>query len=474
MKLCAFGEKYFERKPNRSGRIQKELGGLAKLLLYLCPEKALPFYFFPNKFGWDTFLTFWDNNDNCNNNEKISIPCKAHNYGCRFLARAEMRCLYIYFTRIAQISNVAKNQNDANKTKKANEKGKAKLCMKKRLFSPILLLFLVFLLLQSGMQTAFAASDAALETAVRPGELLIPGGNAFGIKLFTKGVVVIGVTDVQTASGLTTPAADAGLEVGDVIVEIDGREVNTAEETKALIGACEGRSLSVVYERDGERVSTVLTPQLDAAENEYRGGVWVRDSTAGIGTVTYVNAADGSFGGLGHGICDVETGELLPMLRGVVVDVEITGVEKGRKNDPGELRGSLSPFRCGLLAQNTGVGVFGSFDELPADLGEAIPAAADSEVETGKAYILSTLDGHTREQFEIEITKLSTDTESKNMVLKVTDERLLEKTGGIVQGMSGSPIIQNGRLVGAVTHVMVNDPTRGYGILVSRMLAAAG
>ena len=308
--------------------------------------------------------------------------------------------------------------------------------MKKRHFSPILLLFLVFLLLQSGVQTTFAASDGALETAVQPGELLIPGGNAFGIKLFTKGVVVIGVTDVQTASGLTAPAADAGLEVGDVIVEIDGHEVNTAEETKALIGACEGRSLSVVYERGGERVSTVLTPQLDAAENEYRGGVWVRDSTAGIGTVTYVNAADHTFGGLGHGICDVETGELLPMLRGVVVDVEITGVEKGRKNDPGELRGSLSPFRLGLLAQNTGVGVFGSFDALPAGLGEAIPAAADSEVETGKAYIISTLDGHTREQFEIEITKLSTDTDSKNMVLKVTDERLLEKTGGSGQGVS--------------------------------------
>lgn len=346
--------------------------------------------------------------------------------------------------------------------------------MKKRHFSPILLLFLVFLLLQSGVQTTFAAADGALETAVQPGELLIPGGNAFGIKLFTKGVVVIGVTDVQTASGLTAPAADAGLEVGDVIVEIDGHEVNTAEETKALIGACEGRSLSVVYERGGERVSTVLTPQLDAAENEYRGGVWVRDSTAGIGTVTYVNAADHTFGGLGHGICDVETGELLPMLRGVVVDVEITGVEKGRKNDPGELRGSLSPFRLGLLAQNTGVGVFGSFDELPAGLGEAIPAAADSEVETGKAYIISTLDGHTREQFEIEITKLSTDTDSKNMVLKVTDERLLEKTGGIVQGMSGSPILQDGRLVGAVTHVLVANPAEGYGIFLENMLTTAG
>lgn len=140
---------------------------------------------------------------------------------------------------------------------------------------------------------------------------------------------------------------------------------------------------------------------------------------------------------------------------------------------PANCAAACRPFGCGLLAQNTGVGVFGSFDELPADLGEAIPAAADSEVETGKAYILSTLDGHTREQFEIEITKLSTDTESKNMVLKVTDERLLKKTGGIVQGMSGSPILQNGRLVGAVTHVLVNDPTRGYGIFAQTMLEQA-
>lgn len=189
--------------------------------------------------------------------------------------------------------------------------------MKKRLFSPILLLFLVFLLLQSGMQTAFAASDAALETAVRPGELLIPGGNAFGIKLFTKGVVVIGVTDVQTASGLTTPAADAGLEVGDVIVEIDGREVNTAEETKGAYRRLRGRSLSVVYERDGRAGSApCLRRSLTRRRTSTAAACGSATRLPGIGTVTYVNAADGSFGGLGHGICDVETGELLPMLRG--------------------------------------------------------------------------------------------------------------------------------------------------------------
>ena len=337
----------------------------------------------------------------------------------------------------------------------------------------LVMLFTVFAP-QNGVSGTAVQSYGALtatECAWQPGQMLIPGGSAFGIKLFTKGVVIVGTTDVQTAAGLADPAAEAGLEPGDVIISIDGSEVNTVEETKEKIGASGGRSLSIEYERGGERISTVLTPVLSAADNEYRGGIWVRDSTAGIGTVTYVNAADGSFGGLGHGICDVDTGELLPLGRGVVVSVDITGVEKGVKNDPGELRGTLSPFRCGMLDKNTQYGVFGKLDSLPDGLGEAIPAAADAQIETGRAYIISTLDGNTRETYEIEITDISPDTETKNLVLKVTDERLLEKTGGIVQGMSGSPIIQNGRLVGAVTHVMVSDPTCGYGIFISRMLA---
>ena len=166
----------------------------------------------------------------------------------------------------------------------------------------LVMLFTVFAP-QNGVSGTAVQSYGALtatECAWQPGQMLIPGGSAFGIKLFTKGVVIVGTTDVQTAAGLADPAAEAGLEPGDVIISIDGSEVNTVEETKEKIGASGGRSLSIEYERGGERISTVLTPVLSAADNEYRGGIWVRDSTAGIGTVTYVNAADGSFGGLGH------------------------------------------------------------------------------------------------------------------------------------------------------------------------------
>ena len=345
--------------------------------------------------------------------------------------------------------------------------------MKKRHFSPILLLFLVFLLLQSGVQTTFAASDGALETAVQPGELLIPGGNAFGIKLFTKGVVVIGVTDVQTASGLTAPAADAGLEVGDVIVEIDGHEVNTAEETKALIGACEGRSLSVVYERGGERVSTVLTPQLDAAENEDRGGVWVRDSTAGIGTVTYYDPATGAFGALGHGITDGDTMALMPFGSGSILPSTVKAVKKGSSGSAGELRGNFDlSGDLGPLCANTDCGIFGTLSQPKP--GEAVQTAPASAVTTGAAEILSNVDGEQVQRFSIRIDRVDPDAKNgRNLLITVTDEALLAKTGGIVQGMSGSPILQNGKLVGAVTHVLVNDPTMGYGVLIENMLEMA-
>lgn len=305
-------------------------------------------------------------------------------------------------------------------------------------------------------------------------EGLCPGGMAFGVKFFTEGVLVVGLTDV-TGFGLTvSPAADAGIQKGDILLSLNGTALESADNLRRLIEESGKNPVTIGLKRGDENMETVLYPALSAEDNKYRAGVWVRDSTAGIGTVTYVNASDGSFAGLGHGICDSDTGTLLPLGRAVVVDVDITGVKKGAAGVPGELKGSFDKVQRGLIEQNTETGVYGAFDEVPEGLSDPLPVGFKEELRTGKAFIYTTLHGDAPEKFEIEIEKIYRDSgETKNFLIKVTDSRLLDETGGIVQGMSGSPIIQNGKLVGAVTHVLINDPTRGYGIFIENMLESA-
>ena len=303
---------------------------------------------------------------------------------------------------------------------------------------------------------------------------LCPGGMAFGVKFFTKGVVIVGLSDVETHGGTLSPATEAGLKAGDVILSMNGKEVNTTDEVGKLIADCKGEGISVSFKRGEEEKSTTVYPAICAKENVYKAGVWVRDSTAGIGTVTYVNAKTGEFGGLGHGICDVDTGALLPLLKGVVVDVAITDVVKGLVSAPGELKGDFSSVKKGSLKENTGVGIFGTFDSLPKNLSEPLPIGLRDEVKEGKAFIYTTLSDNKIGKYEIEIEKIYKDSgQTKNFLIKVTDKNLLKQTGGLVQGMSGSPIVQNGKIIGAVTHVLVNDPTRGYGIFIENMLNAA-
>lgn len=303
---------------------------------------------------------------------------------------------------------------------------------------------------------------------------LCPGGMAFGVKFFTEGVLVVGITGVSGFGITVSPAEEAGIKKGDVIVSVNGTKPESADDLKAMINESRMNAVSIELERDGKRISTTLYPALSAEHNEYRAGLWVRDSTAGIGTVTYVNAADGSFAGLGHGICDSDTGAIMPLGRAVVVDVDINGIKRGKVGSPGELRGAFDKVQRGVIKQNTETGVYGSFDTVPQGLAAPLPIGYKEELKTGKAFIYTTLHGQTPEKFEIEIEKLYRDSGStKNFLIKVTDSRLLDETGGIVQGMSGSPIIQNGKLVGAVTHVLINDPTRGYGIFIENMLQAS-
>ena len=303
---------------------------------------------------------------------------------------------------------------------------------------------------------------------------LIPGGMAFGVKFFTDGCVVIGTTGVESASGLFSPAKDAGLKSGDIIIRAGGREFKTAEELVDLIAGCGGKAITIAYIRDGKENTVNITPVRDNENGKYRIGVLVRDSTAGIGTVTFIDPKTNDFGGLGHGVYDSESAILLPLARGAVVNVNINEVIKSYPNAPGELRGSFDNVAIGELWDNSEQGVFGNFSQIPKTDRAPIPVASRDEVTEGKATILTTLSSGAIGEYGIEIEKIyKSSGNTKNFLIRVTDKSLIDQTGGIVQGMSGSPIIQNGKLVGAVTHVLVNDPTRGYGIFIENMLNSA-
>ena len=297
----------------------------------------------------------------------------------------------------------------------------------------------------------------------------------FGVKFMTEGILIVGFCDIQGMDSATNPSRVAGLRQGDTILRVNGNLLCSASELNDIVEKSNGAAVTVLYTRDGKEYSTSLTPVYSPAEGRYKSGVYVRDSGAGIGTVTFIVPETLAFGGLGHGICDADTGELIPIGRGSVVGVTINGVIKGLAGAPGEVKGYFSSGKTGSLLENTECGVYGVFGSLPNGThSKPIPVGTRNELKNGKAHIYCTLDSNTVERYEIEISEIRREaTSNKCFTVKVTDPRLLEKTGGIIQGMSGSPIIQNGKLVGAVTHVLINDPTTGYGIFIENMLNAA-
>lgn len=304
---------------------------------------------------------------------------------------------------------------------------------------------------------------------------LYPGGIPFGIKFMTDGVLIVGFCDVKSGGANVNPSTAAGLKAGDRIISIDEKPLTSAEELTEIVEKSGGRTLCVVYSREGAEKKTLLTPVYSKTEGVYKTGIYVKDSGAGIGTVSYIDPKTLEFGGLGHGICEGDSGRLVPISKGSVVDVSINGVLKGKVGEPGELKGYFTSGRVGSLLLNNDCGVFGAFVQKPTGLPcDPLSIGLKEELKNGKAYIYTTLDGTLPQKYEIEISNIKTnETHGKCFTVKVTDKALLDKTGGIVQGMSGSPIIQNGKLVGAVTHVLINDPTTGYGIFIENMLAAA-
>ena len=299
-------------------------------------------------------------------------------------------------------------------------------------------------------------------------------GTPFGIKMFSDGAMVVAFTDIRTAGGSANPAKGAGLKMGDVIVSIDGHKTVDNDDVSAAIQAAEGRPVQLVYTRDGAEHTTSLQPVQDADSQRWRAGMWVRDSSAGIGTLTFVDNFTGIYGGLGHSISDADTGQSIALLSGEVAPVTITGYVAGAAGAPGELKGRFTgEGAMGDILINGATGVYGSIRRVMD--GQDMVVAQAQEVCEGPAHILTTIGSDEPAWYDAEIEQISLTEEdpNRNMVIRITDPELLAATGGIVQGMSGSPIVQNDRLVGAVTHVLVNDPARGFGIFAENMLASA-
>lgn len=357
------------------------------------------------------------------------------------------------------------------------------------------LLLAVVMLAVGGVTVCAAAPQAGAGNGSASERVSLPesvyvGGMPFGVKFYTEGILVVGFCDVDVTAGdggcrNVNPARDAGLKTKDVIVGVNGEmPVSAASLTKA-VEESGGKPITLTVKRrtsvhsgktakGGERASELtvtVTPVKSVSENRYKTGLWVRDSGAGIGTVTFIVPGSNAFAGLGHGICDGDTGDLIPMQRGQVTDVTVSGVERGEVGDPGAIKGYFAPGKTGSLLGNTECGVYGVFAALPASAATKLPVGSKRDVKEGDATILCTLDNGKVCSYCVRITSVDPSaTGSKCFTLTVTDPALIEKTGGIVQGMSGSPVIQNGKLVGAVTHVLINDPTAGYGIFIDNMV----
>ena len=300
---------------------------------------------------------------------------------------------------------------------------------------------------------------------------LVPMGNTVGIQIRTEGVLVVGLSATGDGTSVS-PAAVAGLLPGDIIIALGDEKISSADDFRAALEKLDGSAFEIRYQRGGEEHKTTIEPIMTEAGIEL--GLWLRDRVSGIGTLTYFDPQTGGYGGLGHSINDVDSGVILPLSSGEILESSVDSVVKGVPGAPGELRGGFDIQNiCGSIDANTINGIFGKLTSGIPDVSGAIPIGGESEIVLGKANILANVSGTEICEYEIEIVRVYRDEQAnRNIMIKVTDARLLEKTGGIVQGMSGSPIIQNGRLIGAVTHVMVNDPSSGYGISIQKMLSA--
>ena len=322
----------------------------------------------------------------------------------------------------------------------------------------------------------------SLTVDVIPKIKVIPGGQSVGVRLNTKGVLIVGLEEIEGLDGKKyNPGYTAGLSIGDSIIQINQEKVRDANHVTSIINniSIKDKPVNLMVKRGEKMLHLVIQPIQSKDEGEYRLGLWVRDKTAGVGTLTFLHPDSMKFGALGHAITDIDTGLLLTVENGEVVKSRVASVEQGKRGKPGEIKGifydTLKPI--GNLEKNTHYGIYGkAYESITNSLyDKPIEIAFQHEIREGKATILTTLDNDEIKEYEIYIEKINRqkNPNTKSMIIRVTDERLLAKSGGIVQGMSGSPIIQNNKLIGAVTHVFVNDPTKGYGLFIEWMIQEA-
>lgn len=306
---------------------------------------------------------------------------------------------------------------------------------------------------------------------VIPNTKVIPVGKAIGMKLYTDGVLVVGMSEINGKK----PYENTGIQEGDRIIEINNEKVDSTDELIETVNKSNGKQIAVKYKRNEDIITTSIEPA-KTDDDQYKLGLWVRDAAAGVGTMTFYEPSSGMFAALGHGITDIDTSDLIQIANGELVTTNILSIVKGEKGAPGEIRGTIeNGVSFGNIYKNTKYGVYGNVlnkSRLELNSAEEMEVALRNEIKTGKAQILCELQDGKIERYEIEIQKLfiNNNEDNKSMVIKVTDKKLIEKTGGIIQGMSGAPIIQNGKFVGAVTHVLVNDPTIGYGVFADIMI----
>ena len=306
---------------------------------------------------------------------------------------------------------------------------------------------------------------------VIPKTTVVPIGKAIGLKMYTEGVLVVGMSEIEGQK----PYESSGIETGDKIIEVNNKEIKNTDELIACVNSSNGKAVEIKYVSENEEKIANIEP-VKTADNEYKLGLWVRDAAAGVGTLTFYEPETGSFGALGHGINDVDTYQLIDIANGELVTTNIVDIVKGQEGMPGEIRGTIDGgTTIGSISKNTSFGVYGevtNLNKIGIDTSKAVEVANRSEIQTGKAEIICELENGKTQNYEIEIQKiyLENNENNKSMLIKVTDEELIQKTGGIIQGMSGAPILQNGKFIGAVTHVLVNYSKMGYAVFGDMMI----
>lgn len=315
-----------------------------------------------------------------------------------------------------------------------------------------------------------------VEVNVLPRTKIIPVGNIAGVKLYTNGVLVVGMSEIEGKDNKKyKPYENSGIQEGDTIIKINEHEIDSSKDLVETINLSKGESIKVKYIHEEETKECSMTP-IETLNNDYKLGIWVRDSAAGVGTVTFYEKDSKTFGALGHGITDIDTDELINISSGEFITTRILNIAKGEKGMPGKIQGTIeNQENIGTISKNTKFGIYGKVSNLSSlniDTSKEMEIALRDEIKLGKATILCSLDNEKPKEYEIEIEKIYKDNnyDNKSMKIKVVDDKLIKKTGGIIQGMSGSPIIQNGKFIGAITHVLVNSPIEGYAVFGDIMI----